>query len=113
MRKLPLLLAVILLCCFLSSCVPEKKYESLKELDNGACLQWGSRTYSFYCAVPKDSLIGKQIAVIGDDKKHKVFEVNGYPKDQWIIEYYDVMMSVYALYKADDVTDVPSELQQK
>lgn len=53
----------------------------------------------------------RQIGIVDGDKRHKVFEVKGYSSDAWIIEHYDVIMSVYALYKADTVTEIPDELQ--
>jgi len=113
MKKIVSLIVITLLFSFIASCASEKSYESIMEIDNGSRLKWGNRTYTFYSAVPKDSLIGKQIAIIDGDKKHKVFEVKGYSKEDWIIEHYDVIMSVYSLYKADNVTDIPTELQQK
>ena len=61
--------------------------------------------------MPEDSLKGKLIGIIDGDKKHKVFELKGYSSDEWIIEYYDVMMSAYNLYKADTVTKIPDELK--
>lgn len=61
--------------------------------------------------MPKDSLRGKQIGIVDCDKKHKVFEVRGFSSDEWIIEYYDVIMSVYSVYKAETVTEIPDELK--
>ncbi|HHV97954.1 MAG TPA: hypothetical protein GXX36_00010 [Clostridiaceae bacterium] len=110
MKKLSLLLVIILMMSFFSSC-SAKEYESFQELDNGSKLKRGNIIYSFYSALPKDSLRGEQIGIIDGDKKHKVFEVNGYSSDEWIIEYYDVIMSVYNLYKADSVTEIPDELK--
>ncbi|HHY82770.1 MAG TPA: hypothetical protein GX505_08850 [Clostridiales bacterium] len=108
--KKSLLLIIILLMTIFSSC-NDKEYENFHELNDGSKLQRGSITYSFYSALPKDSLRGKQIGIVDGDKKHKVFEVKGYSSDEWIIEYYDVMMSVYSLYKADTVTDIPDEFK--
>lgn len=93
-----------------SSCTA-KEYENFQELNSGSKLQRGSILYTFYSALPKDSLRGKQIGIVDGDKKHKVFEVKGFSSDEWIIEYYDVIMSVYNLYKADTVTEIPEELK--
>ncbi len=93
-----------------SSCT-DKEYESFQELDSGLKLQRGNINYTFYGALPKDSLIGKQIGIINGDRKHKVFEVKGFSADEWIIEYYDVIMSTYSLYKADTVAEIPDELK--
>ena len=111
MKKLFLLLAIILLMNIFTSCTA-KKYKNFQELYNGSKLQQGSIIYSFYSALPKDSLRGKQIGIVDGDKKYKVFEVEGFSSDEWIIEYYDVIMSVYSLYKADTVTEIPDELKQ-
>ncbi|MCL2111353.1 MAG: hypothetical protein FWH32_03715 [Clostridiales bacterium] len=112
MKKIALALAFVLLVCILSACGSSANYESLKTLDNGAKLEWGERTYSFYSAKPNAVQIGKQVAIVDDDRKHKIFEVEGYSHEEWIVEYYDVIMSTYSLYKADGVTDVPAPFQQ-
>ena len=93
-----------------SSCT-NKEYEDFQELNNESKLQRGNITYTFYSALPKDSLRDKQIGIVNGDKKHKVYEVNGYSSDEWIIEHYDVIMSVYNLYKADTVTEIPDEFK--
>jgi len=111
MKKISLLLLIISLMAFFSSCTA-REYENFQELNDGSRLQRGSITYSFYSALPKDSLRGKQIGIVNGDKKHKVFEVKGFSSDEWIIEYYDVIMSVYSLYKADTVDEIPNELKQ-
>jgi hypothetical protein len=110
-KKFSVLFAILLLAALLASCVA-KEYENFEELDDGARLQKGDIVYSFYAALPKDSLRGKQIGIVDDDKKHKVFEVKGFSSDEWVIEYYDVIMSTYNVYKADTVTEVPDELKQ-
>jgi len=111
MKKLSLLLVIISLITFFTFCTA-KEYEDFQELNGGSKLQRGNINYTFYSALPKDSLRGKQIGIINGDKKHKVFEVKGFSSDEWIIEYYDVIMSVYNLYKADTVTEIPNELKK-
>ncbi|HOB19488.1 MAG TPA: hypothetical protein PKO35_02145 [Candidatus Atribacteria bacterium] len=101
---------IFLLMGLFPSCA-DKEYENFHELNNGSKLQRGSITYTFYSALPKDSLRGKQIGIVDGNKKHKVFEVNGFSSDEWIIEYYDVIMSVYNLYKADTATEIPDEFK--
>lgn len=109
MKKLVFLLITIALMTFFTSCTA-KEYDSFKELNGGLKIQQGSIIYSFYGALPSDSLIGKQIGIVNGEKKHKVFEVNGFSTDEWVIEYYDVIMSTYAVYSSDTVTEVPNEL---
>lgn len=110
MKKLSLLLVIIALMTFFIACTT-KKYDSFQELNNGSGLQKGKITYSFYSALSTDSLRGKQIGIVDGDKKHKIFEIKGFSSDDWVIEYYDVMMSVYSVYKADAVTEIPKELK--
>ena len=74
-----------------SSCTA-KEYENFQELNGGSKLQRGSIIYSFYSALSNDTFRGKQIGNVDGDKKHKVFEVKGFSSDEWIIEYYDVIM---------------------
>jgi len=110
MKKLSLLFAVIMLLSCFASC-NAKEYENFQELNNGSKIQRGNITYSFYGALPDYSMIGKQIGIVDGDKKHKIFEVKGFSSDEWIIEYLDVIMSVYTLYKSDTVTEIPDEFK--
>ncbi|MDF2678615.1 MAG: hypothetical protein K0Q97_2969 [Bacillota bacterium] len=110
MKKLSFLLAIIALMTFFASCTT-KEYDSFQELNNGSSLKRSNITYSFYSALPSDSLKGKQIGIVDGDKKYKVFEVKDFSSDEWIIVYYDVIMSVYSLYKADTVDEIPGELK--
>ena len=109
-KKLSLLLGIIVLMTFFIACT-SKKYDSFQELNNGSGLQRGKITYSFYSALSTDSIRGKQIGIVDGDKKHKVFEIKGFSSDDWVIEYYDVIMSVYSVHKADTVTKIPDELK--
>lgn len=110
LNKLGILLAAVLLAALLASCAAPV-YNDYQELNNGVNLQHNDVTYSFYCALPKDELRGKQIGIIGGNRDHKVFEMAGYPPDDWVIEYLDVFMSIYTVYKADTVSEIPEELK--
>jgi hypothetical protein len=57
-------------------------------------------------------LKGRQIGIVDEDELDKIYLLQGYSSDEWIIEYYDVLMSTYDLYKAVHVTDIPSALEQ-
>ena len=113
MKKKSLILAMLMLFAFFSSCFIKKDYENFEELNNGSGLKRGDITYSFFSAIPDVSLKGEQFGVVGGDEIHKVYHVKGYSSDEWVIEYYDVIMSTYNLYKADSVTEIPSELMLK
>lgn len=110
MKKLSLWLTVLISVLFLMSCT-EKTYENYQEFQNGSVLKRGSITYSFYGPLPDDALRGMQIGIVDGDKKDKVYELKGLSSGDWIIEYYDVDMSIYAVYKADTVTEIPDALK--
>lgn len=112
MKKMYLGLATLVLLFTFSGCGVKQSYESYEESNNGASLEHNGINYTFYGALPNDELRGMQIGIVGNDEKHKIYEVKNYSTEEWLIEYYDVTMSVYSLYKADSVTDIPIELQQ-
>lgn len=109
-KKLSLWLTVLISVLFLMSCTA-KTYENYQGFQNGSVLIRGSITYSFYGPLPEDSLRGRQIGIVDGDKKDKVYELKGHSSEDWIIEYYDVVMSVYTVYKADTVTEIPDILK--
>lgn len=109
-KKLSLGLTVLISALFLVSCTT-KTYEDYQGFQNGSVLQRGKLTYTFHGPLPDDSLRGKQIGIVDGDKKDKVYELKGFSADEWIIEYYDVVMSVYTVYKADTVTEIPDVLK--
>lgn len=110
MKKLSLWLTVLISVLFLMACTA-KTYEDFQGFQNGSILQRGSITYSFYGPLPEDSLRGKQNGIVDGDKKDKVYELKGLSPEEWLIEYYDVAMSVYSVYKADTVTKIPDILK--
>ena len=113
MKKVSLLLVIVMLFAFLTSCSEKKELEDFEMLNNGLGLKRGDRTYSFFDVLPNISLKGEQFGVVDGDKKHKIYYVKGYSPDEWVIEYYDVIMSIYSLYKANTVTEIPVELQSQ
>ena len=66
--------------------------------------------YEFYGAVG-NSLLSEQIGIVDGDPLAHIYEVKGFSSDEWVIEYYDVMMSTYSLWKSKDVTEVPPDIQ--
>ncbi|MRN56331.1 hypothetical protein [Paenibacillus monticola] len=90
-------------------------YERFSRITNIAqstvILKRGEVTYSLFGSEVGE-LKGRQIGIVDGDERDQVFILQGYSSDEWIIEYYDVLMSTYDLYKADHVTDIPSILEQ-
>ena len=109
-KKLSIWLTVLISALFLISCTA-KTYEDYQGFQNGSILKRGSITYAFHGPLPDDSLRGKQIGIVDGDKKDKIFELKGLSTDEWIIEYYDVEMSVYTVFKADSVIEIPDVLK--
>jgi hypothetical protein len=72
-KKWTSFLVLVLLTTILVSC-DKKEYMGFEELDGGSKLKCGDTVYVFYGALPDKSLLGKQIGVVNNDKKHKVFE---------------------------------------
>lgn len=110
MKKSSLWLTVLTSVLLLASC-RVTTYEDYQGLQNGSILQRGSITYTFHGPLPDDSLRGKQVGIVDGDRKDKVYEVEGLSQKEWIIQYSDVEMSIYTVYKADSVTEIPDVLK--
>lgn len=56
---------------------------------------------------------GEQIGIREDEPQSKICKAKGYDSSEWIIEYLDVFMGGGdMLFKAIDVTKIPSEFEQ-
>ncbi len=113
LKKLLLCLTAVLLCLSLFACA-KKNYEAFTYSDDPYTVEmyWGDLTYVPFGVIADDSLIGKQFGIADGDKLDKIFEVKGYDRTMWILEYYDVEMSGYMLWKEKSVTDIPAVLQE-
>lgn len=111
MKRILLLLSVAMLVFVITSCSGNPDFVNFEELDNGAALRQGDITYTSIGVLPDTSLLGEQYGIINGEDNHKVFLVEGYSPDEWIVEYLDVIMSVHNLFKADSVIEIPDELQ--
>lgn len=58
-----------------------------------------------------NSLLNEQFGTVDGDKLAKIFKVKGYDREEWIIEYYDVPMSTFTLWKANTVMEIPDEFR--
>ena len=76
----------------------------------GNKLQWGNITYTDFGGITDMALLGKQIGIVDGNKENRVFEVKGQDNNKWLINCPTDEMGWYELYKADDVTDIPSDL---
>lgn len=75
------------------------------EGDGYATIVWGDRTYVPYGPSVGYGERGKQIGILDGDQDNRVYELKGYPAEEWIVNAfpYDAAM----LYKEIDVTDIP------
>ena len=112
MKKLCFLFIALVLLAFVAACSSSKEYANFEELGNGAVLKYGDITYTFFGVLNEPLIKGKQFGIVAGDKKHKIYEVSGFPTREWVIEYLDVIMSTYSLYKADNVSEIPDEMRQ-
>jgi len=86
-----------------------------KELDR---MMWNGVAYAQYATIhvwAGEKLIdvepGKQIGIVEGDISTRLFEIKGYPTDEWLIVYdMDIMNSVYIIYKAENVVDIPPDI---
>jgi len=63
------------------------------------------------CGAVDNSLLGAQIGIVDGDSLSHIYEVKGFSADEWVIEYYDVIMSTYSLWKSRAVTEIPQGIQ--
>jgi hypothetical protein len=60
-------------------------------------------------------LRGKQIGIVNNDPRNKIFVVNGYDSEEWLINYYtynDSITQTQYLLKEENVEIIPEELEQ-
>lgn len=122
MKKHLLVIACAFFLFSLSAC--SQKYESAEKVysygDQPSGLTWEDVAYAEYHTVqlwageklPDGVKVGKQIAIVNEDNREKLFEIEGFSTDEWVIVYVgDLMNKTYTLYKADGVETIPSALE--
>ena len=114
MKKL--FLAVVLFTTILAGCSSPKNLANMTmTLDIRTSINyiaWDDREYAPF-GIGVEHLMGKQIGIIDGDKNDRVYAVNGYSSDEWIIEkYHTGEMDVAMLYKEKSIENIPLELQQ-
>jgi len=117
MRKLmTIIVALSLFSIIAASCAqqaPPKStdnYTMVEDKNAGVMnLRRDGIVYEFYGAVG-NSLLSEQIGIVDGDPLAHIYEVKGFSSDEWVIEYYDVIMSTYSLWKSRAVTEIPQEI---
>lgn len=81
------------------------------EEDGYATIVWGDRIYVPYGALAAYGERGKQIGIVDGDKDNRVYELKGYPVDEWIVNSFphDAAM----LLREVNVTDIPDGWQSE
>ena len=107
----------IIFMVFVSSCSIHQKDNRLINMgriteDGKMFIQWNEKKYEFFwplsfTLVP---IQGKQIGIVDGDKNDKICEVKGYLPEEWLINYYDVIMTTYNLFKEINVENIPKDL---
>ena len=109
-----ILITVLVLSC--SVCLEDKEFiNGIRiENENKVKINWNGRNYEFFGTL-SFTLIpihGKQIGIIDNDPKDKITSVKGYSSEEWIINYYDVIMTTYDLYKEVKIENIPNDLMK-
>lgn len=105
-------LTVFVICCFLLLVLGCADDDKIQRDEQDGSIIWNDSSYSFYGALADGSLKGKQIGIVENDPQIKFYEVKGYDRNDWLIEYLDAGCAEMSLYKADHVRKIPSEFLQ-
>jgi hypothetical protein len=80
--------------------------------ENGkAFILWNEKRYVFLGPFTS-SLRGKQVGIIDNNPKDKIHAVKGYDSEEWLINYLDVIMTTYSLWKEENVEIIPEEFEK-
>jgi hypothetical protein len=118
-----LILGAGILILNLTDCDPGEKptsYPQYIEITNNelgvAELHYNGIVYrpfgSFTTNEQIDKYVGDQIGVRDTSEDFKIYTINGYNSDEWIVNYLDVIMGGNIIYKAVEVTEIPADLEQ-
>jgi len=68
-------------------------------------------TYRPFGVLLNNKLKGIQIGVRENSPNSKIYEINGYSSNEWIVEYLEVLMGSNMILKAVNVKNIPQELE--
>ena len=111
--RIILFLFLVILALSCTVCLENKdliKGERVSE--NGkAFILWSEKRYEYFGPfIP--SLRGKQVGIINNNPKDKIYAVKGYDSEEWLINYIDVIMTTYDLWKEENVKIIPEEFEK-
>lgn len=77
-----------------------------------AGIRWEGRDYYMYAVVSKRQ-IGEQIGIVDGDVDNRVYELEGYDSEKWIVEFlHSGLMDNYVLMKEEHVTEKIDGIEQ-
>jgi hypothetical protein len=106
-------MAVCLVGCKSSENIVCNEYKISENSELGClALSYNGVTFRSYGISDRD-IRGEQKGIREDDPDTKIYDVEGYSSDEWVIDCLDVFMSDGdMLWKAVGVTEIPAELEQ-
>lgn len=114
MRKFLAFALFIAVLLGVSGCKPRLEVFTAKLVSDQYVLSWNSNVYHGYGFVDDDNeLISDKFASVdtGSKNSSSIYLVKGYAPEQWVIYYDTPLMGSYVLYKADSVTEIPTEFE--
>lgn len=98
---------IILLVSFLFGCKTKEyaNYKTKLEI-NYESICFNDKIYVPYSASSRSDC-GKQIGIVDNDEKDKVYEYKGLSSDEWIVNCYDDMGDTFMLMREMNTKDIP------
>ncbi|MDR2646874.1 MAG: hypothetical protein LBB67_01945 [Oscillospiraceae bacterium] len=120
LKWITIIVLCVLTCSFVSWKVADSKLEVFQMVEftpeNWGVYTWDGKTYRKYVSLGTQSdLAGKKFAKVDTGSRGStatIFEVKGYPVEEWVIYRSAPTMGADALYKEDGVTDIPAEFEE-
>lgn len=112
MKKIFPLIVIFAIIFSLCACSRQDlEYMTSGTGDGYAAIVWNDKTYVPYGALSAYGTRGKQIGIVDGDKDNRVYELEGYSVDKWIVGSfpYDAAM----LYREMNVTNIPNGWQSE
>ena len=110
-----IIVSAILVSLFLS-CKPNDNKEYpiylISENNDLNCVEltYNNITYRPFGVLLNNKLKGTQIGVRENSPNSKIYEINGYSSNEWIVEYLEVLMGTNMIFKEINVNSIPQEL---
>lgn len=112
MKKAFFLIFIVTLIFSLCACSKPDLEDMTSGVGDGySTIIWGDNTYVPYGALAGYGKSGKQIGIVDGDKDNRVYELNGYSAEEWIVN--SIPFDAPMLFREIDVTDIPNGWQSE